>query len=325
VRCNLWAAPNGADTNPGTKASPFLSLEKLAMSLAPGQTGCLPPGSTFGKREVITAAGKAGKGRITIRTAPGGPRAVLATGIETTQATRFLTLTNLELTAANGSVPVNVPGTVMLRGYSTALTRSVVGPGSVKEVGRSCVVLDHARAAVIDGNVLHECAGASAELYGAGVLAAISAGARIVDNVIYGNSGGDGIAFSPNAQFSVARRNLIVDNSGGIYFGGDTKTASGGTRVEQNVIARSVNFVVHSAYGAGGSPVGSRNVVRDNCIWGSRAPAAAGMGFAMFGNRKINPRVVMRKRGGYRLSSSSPCAFKTGSDGSTSVNDILFG
>ena len=92
MRCSLWASPSGADTNPGTKASPFLSLDKLAKSLAPGQTGCLPPGSTFGKREAITAAGTSGKGRITITTAPGGRRALLANGIETTQATRYLTL-----------------------------------------------------------------------------------------------------------------------------------------------------------------------------------------------------------------------------------------
>ena len=92
VRCNLWAAPNGADKNPGTKASPFLTLDRLATSLAPGQTGCLPPSSVFEKREAVTASGKAAKGRITITTGPGGPRAVLANGIETTQASRHLLL-----------------------------------------------------------------------------------------------------------------------------------------------------------------------------------------------------------------------------------------
>jgi len=70
VRCNLWAAPAGVDTNPGTKASPLQSLDRLARSLTPGQTGCLLPGSTFAKRETITAVGKAGERRITITTAP---------------------------------------------------------------------------------------------------------------------------------------------------------------------------------------------------------------------------------------------------------------
>ncbi len=324
MRCNLWAAPDGADSSPGTRASPLLTLDKLARSLAPGQVGCLPPGSSFEKREVITGSGTS-RGRVTITTAPGGPRATLANGIETTQATRYLTLTNLDLNATNGARPLSVPGTVILRGYATSLTRTFVGPGSLKDAGRSCVVLDHARAAVISGNVLHSCHGASRGQYGAGVLAAISAGARIVDNIIYGNSGGDGIAFSPNAQFSVARRNLIVDNGSGFYFGGDTRTASRGNRVEQNVIVRSGKVVVHSAYGPAGSPVGSGNVVRDNCIWGADVPKASGTGFTMTANRKVNPRLVKRKSGGYRLSASSPCSFAAGADGAKSVNDILFG
>ena len=109
---------------------------------------------------------------------------------------------------------------MILRGYSTALTRSDVGPGTLTEVGRSCVVLDHAGSALIDGNVLHECNGASPGQYSAGVVASISVQARILNNVIYGNVGGDAIAFSPDAQVSRARSNLIVDNLGGIYFGG---------------------------------------------------------------------------------------------------------
>ncbi len=304
VRCSLWAAPSGADTNPGTQAAPFLTLTRLAATLAPGQTGCLPSGASFAAREVITAVGTRA-GRITITTAPGGARAILSDGIETTQATRFLTLANLVVGAVDNSANRNVPGTVILRGYSTALTGSDVGPGTLKEAGRSCVVLDHAGSALIDGNVLHECNGASPGLYGAGVLASISVGARVLDNVIYGNVGGDAIAFSPNAQLSRARQNLIVDNLGGIYFGGDAKVASRDTLVEQNVITRSSRFDVHSAYGSN-SPVGTGNLVRRNCIWSPGAVAAAGPGFVMGANRKVDPRVV-RGRAAYRLAVSSPC------------------
>ena len=238
VRCSLWAAPTGADTDAGTRAKPFATVAKLARSLAPGQTGCLVQGSSFPTREVITAVGSR-KARVTITTGPGGPRAVLLNGIETTQASRYLTLTNLAIGATNGVGAESPAGTVMMRGYSTALTNSDVGPGTMKDGGRSCVVLDHAGSALIHGNVLHQCNGINAQSYGAGVLAATSAGARISDNVIFGNAGGDGIALSPNAQVSVASGNLIVDNLGGIYFGGDAKTASRGNRIEQNVITRS--------------------------------------------------------------------------------------
>jgi hypothetical protein len=269
---------------------------------------------------VITAVGTA-KGRVTIMTAPGGARAVLSNGIETTQASRYLTLSNLTLKATDDGR--DLPGTVILRGFSTALTHSEVGPGTLREAGRSCVVLDHAGSAVIDGNVLHECNGVSPGQYGAGVLAATSAGARIVNNVIFGNPGGDGLAFSPNAQVSVARRNLIVDNLGGVYFGGGAKTASRGNIVEANVITRSGRFDVHSAFTPNG-PVGRGNVVRRNCIWSPGAVTAAGTGFTMSGNRKLNARVVTIN-GRYRLSAASPCATARAAASSTSVYDILFG
>jgi len=304
VRCNLWAAPYGVDTNAGTQVAPFLTLGKLAGMLTPGQTGCLPAGTSFAKREVITAVGTS-TGRITITTAPGGARAILADGIETTQATRYLTLTNLAIGALDDSVDRNVQGTVVLRGFSPALTRSDVGPGTLKQAGRSCVVLDHAGSALIDGNVLHECNGASPGLYSAGVLAATSVHARILDNVIFGNAGGDALAFAPNAQISVARRNLMVDNLGGIYFSGGPTVASRDNRIEQNVITRDSRFDVHGSY-APNTPVGTGNLVAKNCIWSPSAVTAAGTGFKLVANRKVNPRVV-KGQGTYRLAASSSC------------------
>jgi len=304
VRCILWAAPYGVDTNAGTQAAPFLTLAKLAGTLAAGQTGCLPAGTSFAKREVITAIGTAA-GRITITTAPGGARATLADGIETTQSTRYLTLANLAIGALDDSADRNVQGTVILRGFSIALTRSDVGPGTLKQAGRSCVVLDHAGSALIGGNVLHECNGASPGLYSAGVLAATSVGARILDNVIFGNAGGDALAFAPNAQVSVARRNLIVDNLGGIYFSGGPRVASRDNRIEQNVITRDSRFDVHSAY-VPNTPVGTGNLIGRNCIWSPNAATAAGAGFKLVANRKVNPRVV-KGQGTYRLAASSPC------------------
>ena len=106
--------------------------------------------------------------------------------------------------------------------------RSVGHPhgGPPSDAGRSCVVLDHAGSAFFHGNVLHQCNGIESGRYGAGVFAAITAGARITDNVILGNHGGDGIAFSPNAQVSIARGNLIVRDLGEICFGGDAQTVS---------------------------------------------------------------------------------------------------
>jgi hypothetical protein len=45
--CSRWASPTGDDDNPGTQASPVLSLSRLTAVLAPGQTGCLEDNSTI--------------------------------------------------------------------------------------------------------------------------------------------------------------------------------------------------------------------------------------------------------------------------------------
>ena len=154
------------------------------------------------------------------------------------------------------------------------------------------------------------------------MLVAVAAGATTSGNVIFGNAGGDGIGLSPNAQASVARGNLIVGNLGGVYFGGDAKTASRGNRVEENVVARSRRFDVHSAYSPG-APVGSGNLVRRNCLWSPNATTAAGTGFTMRANRRIDPR-LLRLRHRYVLAGSSPCKPAPPASGGTSVTDILF-
>ena len=218
IRCNLWVSPNGEDTDPGSQSHPLRTLTRLASSLAPGQVGCLAPGSTFANREVITAVGSA-KGRITITTAPGGARAVLGDGIETTQASRYLTLTNLTIEGTS-NVTARAGDSDRARlldgvdalggrpGHPEGDRPLVRGPRPCRHLARvrqhpARVQRQLTRPVRRRGSRRHLC------------------GARIFDNVIFGNAGGDGIAFSPNAQTSLARGNLVIANLGGIYFGGD--------------------------------------------------------------------------------------------------------
>ena len=90
------------------------------------------------------------------------------------------------------------------------------------------------------------------------------------------------------------------------------------------MITLSDKFDVHSGYGANGGPLGARNIVSRNCIWSPGAVTAAGTGFTMRANRKVNPRVVrVNKR--YRLADSSPCTFARATASPSSVSGILFG
>ena len=59
VSCDRVAAPSGSDSAAGTVAGPYRSTQKLADSLAPGQTGCLRSG-LYEQDVKVTKGGGAG-------------------------------------------------------------------------------------------------------------------------------------------------------------------------------------------------------------------------------------------------------------------------
>ena len=66
---------------------------------------------------------------------------------------------------------------------------------------RTCVMLEHAGAAVIEQNTIHHCG--TGENYASGIAANISVNARIAENTVYANPG-DAVTLAPNAQRSRA-------------------------------------------------------------------------------------------------------------------------
>lgn len=304
VRCALWAAPYGDDGQPGTAARPFRTIAKLTATLQPGQTGCLARGAVFAEHVVVTAVGRA-DAKIRVTSAAGAP-ATLADGLEWTQSSQHVVFDRVVVSSSAATESGALPATVILRGFANGLVRSDVSAGTVVDVSRSCVLLDHARRALVDRNTLHDCArkvGGGA-VYGAGVSAAISVNALITNNVVSGNPG-DGIALAPNAQRSTVTRNLVVDNEAGIYLGGGPKAASNDNRVERNIVLRHARFAVHAST-APDAPVGKRNLVTRNCLWQAGQGLQAGTGYRSVANRVVNPR-VQRTAGGYVVPKTSPC------------------
>ena len=300
--CHLWASPSGADSNPGTRARPFRSVKRLALRLKPGQRGCLEPGTTFDERIVLAVAG-APHAPVTISSGP-GPRATLAQGIELRPSARYVRLQKLVLRARPGTP--SATATVVLRGYAIHLEGSDVSAGAGVDVPRTCILLQHAGAAVVADNTVHHC-GTGAN-YASGIAASISVNAQIADNTIYANPG-DGVTLAPNAQRSRVTRNLLVENEAGVYFGGAAKYASRDNRVTRNIVSESRRYSVHGSYKPG-APHGRRNFVLDNCVW--RTARMGGNGFTAARNRDVDPRVVPAS-GSYRVSASSPCrAYRAG-------------
>jgi Right handed beta helix region len=294
--CDLWASPRGADTNPGTRARPLKSVGRLAKRLKPGQRGCLEPGATFDERIVLAVSGGP-HAPVTIRSGPGA-RAILAQGIELRSSARYVWLENLVLRARPATA--SATATVVLRGYAVHLAGSDVSAGAGVDVPRTCILLQHAGAAVIERNTVHHC-GTGAN-YASGIAASISVNARIANNTVYANPG-DAVTLAPNAQRSRVTRNLFVENEAGVYFGGAPKYASRDNRVTRNVVSESRRFSVHGSYKQG-APHGSGNLVLDNCLWSTAR--MGGNGFTAARNRIVNPRVVPAA-GSYRLGATSPC------------------
>jgi hypothetical protein len=299
--CSGWASPTGSDSNPGTRSRPYRTVARLATSLRPGQAGCLEPATIFPEHVVIEATG-AGRAPIMIRTGP-GPRAVLSAGLQLTEGARYVRVENVAIRARKDTGSEHA--TVILRGFEIALVNSEIsGGGDDVNVPRSCVLIDHAGHPLLERNAIHHCGRRGIdELYAAGIRVGTSVNARIADNVIFANPG-DAVALAPNAQRAVVSRNLIVDNASGVYFGGSGMLVSRDNRVTRNVIVLSRRYAVHGSYREG-NPIGSGNIVFENCLW--RVALVSGIGFTEARSRIANPQVDWTGST-YRMKPRSPCA-----------------
>jgi hypothetical protein len=278
--CARHASPAGDDAAAGTSAAPFRTVAKLAASLAPGQTGCLAAGTTFDEQVVIGARGTKSR-PIRIASAPGSRRAIVQGTITFQQSAQYV---YLERVVVRGTRRADAGvGQVVLAGFGTALIRNDITSLSGRD--NSCVVVDHARQARIDSNTIHDCGRA---IYGAGILAIVSVGARIENNFVYSNSG-DGVALSPNAQLTTVTRNVLYGNDAGVFFGGDARAASSDNKVTRNIISTSTRFSVHAGYRPG-ERIGRKNVVSGNCLWAAGERHIAGpLGFTATRNFEANP------------------------------------
>jgi hypothetical protein len=304
VSCAAWAAPTGDDAGAGTKEKPFRTVGRLLQVLSPGRTGCLASGATFPEHLVIGAQGST-TAPVSLTT-PTGALATIGDGIEFTQAARSVVI-NRVIISMSGAEPANsLPAAVIIRGFRITLSRSQVSGGGIIDKSRSCVLLDHARRALIDRNVLHECAIVknNPATTGQGVHVSVAVAAQVTNNTIWSTPGA-GVALSPNAQLTTVSRNVIDGAETGIFFGGDAKTTSNGNRVEHNIISYAGRFAVAGSNSTGG-PVGKLNVVTKNCFWMAGQSSLAGSGYAAPANRTVDPRYLNRPAT-FALKPSSPC------------------
>jgi parallel beta-helix repeat protein len=163
-------------------------------------------------------------------------------------------------------------------------------------------------------NRIHDCGRLPATNHDHGIYVEGARDTLIRGNLIYDNAD-RGVQFYPNAQASIVVNNVIDGNGEGVQFGSATaggeyarSYASSGNVVARNIISNS--RVRHNVESWWGGPVGTANVVRDNCLWNGvlgNLDLTAG-GFLAAANVVAQPKFVDRAAADFHLAPGSPCA-----------------
>jgi hypothetical protein len=309
VPCDAYAAPSGADTNPGTLSAPFRTPQRLVNGLAPGDTGCLLAGTYVGN---VTFS----SGGVTL-TSAAGARALLRGYVWIKDSANGVTLADLDIDGHDvAPITVQVQGDgAILRGLDIT-NRNKLNSNNTG----SCVLLGVVGAPAFDPRVLgsriHNCGGGNGG-HDHAIYSEFTRRALIRNNYLYDNPG-FGISMYPDTQNALIEHNVIdgngAENRGNITFSGeeaggeyDRDYASSNNVLRRNIISNARARYNIDSYYPSLQPVG--NLVTENCVW--NAPwgnITSEGGFSYVANLDRDPLYVDRAGKDFRLRDGSPCA-----------------
>jgi hypothetical protein len=300
VSCDRMAAPTGSDSGAGTAASPYRTAQKLADSLAPGQTGCLRAG-VYEQDVKVTKGGSAGA-PVTITSQP-GERATLKGRLRIIDTANFVTVESLDLDGRDaGDLPspsVYGDDVVFRDNDVTDYNTGICFLLGSDQYGR-------AQRTTIERNRIHNCGVLPAQNHHHGIYIEAADDARILNNWIYDNAD-RGVQMFPDSQGTYIAGNVIDGNGQGVSFA----RQSANNVVEHNVVSNSVlrwNIEDWELSGTG-------NVARSNCVWTTRTDLYNRQGgimvhpdFASIDNLIADPLFEDRGAKDFRLRADGPCA-----------------
>ncbi len=292
--CSRYAAPNGSDANPGTAASPVLTLNRLTSVLQPGQTGCLKDDSEIVLPATggtgIMLGGTAGQPKIIRPETPGSRAAVRGRGKFLIAADQSdLILKDIDIRGADdvgGGNLFHVNGDrVTLDGVDISWPRNIcLGVGAASGQFAEDFVLIDSR--------IHDCGtthvndpadpggahGAYLQYVRDGATDADSWGA-IVYNTLFDHNDARGLQLYPDADSVLVDRTVLYGNGSNLNIGADSTTVrSEANRVRNTIIANSrLNFDAPTnpnptstndvvGYFPGGGHNGAGNKIVDSCL-----------------------------------------------------------
>jgi hypothetical protein len=294
--CDKIASPVGSDEFPGTPTRPLATVEKLANSLQPGETGCLRAGVFDGYVKFMR--GGAPGAPITLMSFP-GERATVRGRVHVADEANHVVVQQLDLDGRNdGDFPsptINGDHVVFRDNDVSNHNTTICFLLGSTEYGR-------ARYTTIERNRIHNCGQLPPMNHHHGVYVGVSEGARITDNWIYDNAD-RGVQLFPDAQRTYVARNVIDGNGQGVIFSRE----SSNNVVELNVISNPAvryNIEDYELKGRG-------NVARLNCVWSTRHPDNAGIqpdiAVPVRESFVTDPGYVSREAKDFRLQPGSRC------------------
>jgi hypothetical protein len=299
----FFVATSGSDSNPGTRARPWRTVQRALDRLRPGQRALIR-GGTYVHDHVVERSGTR-TAPITVAAYP-GERVVLRAGsaggdtypLRITSGAAYVRIQGFVLELAKGTSSTNVyfEGRV----HDVELSRNEIRFSQDQGV----FVESSARKIHIIGNRIHDNGrGHESGQHQSHGIYIEGADHLVANNVVYNHPYGFGIQIYPENKGTVVVHNTVVGSGhSGIVVGGDEGVSN--IAIRNNILAFNAGYGVQMD-----SDCPTAVSIDRNVIYGNRSGDIQGgcSGVSTSGgNIGSNPRFVGARARDYRLSAGSP-------------------
>jgi Right handed beta helix region len=312
-----FVAKNGSDSNPGTRARPWKTVQRAFERLRPGERALVSRGTYVADHVVerggtrtnpITVAAMPGQ-RVVLRAASSGGDTY---PLRVTSGAAFVRIQGFVLELAKGTSSTNVyfEG----RAHDVELSRNEIRFSQDQGI----FVENDARRIHIIGNRIHDNGrGHKSGQHQSHGIYIEGADHLVANNVIYAHPHGFGIQVYPDNEGTVVVHNTVVGaGHSGIVVGGDGGVSD--ITIRNNVLAFNARYGVQMDSDCPTAVTIDRNVIHGNRS-GDVQGGCSGV-TTSGGNISSNPRFAAPGRHDYRLSRGSPAINRARGDYSLRVD-----